>query len=124
MFIIGSEDILNEKAYICKNENEILKYHNNNLIIIESVKLAKFCFKEKIPYIVWTNSIVSMIYCHNLKANYFINEDIRFTSKLQKIANEYLMDSKIALMIHTKTSINKAIENGIDGVIFKSCIQN
>ncbi len=123
MFILGSQDILNEKAFFCRSEDDILKYYKNNLIIIKSIELAKFCFKNKIEYIVWTNDIVSMMYFYNLKANYFINENIEFTSNLQKIANEYLMDSKIGLIINDKQSITKAISYGIDGVIFKSCIE-
>jgi hypothetical protein len=121
LFILGSKNILNEKAYICKNIDEILKYHKSNLIIIKDIELAKFCFKNKIKYIAWINDIALMIYFFNLKANYFIHENIEFTSKLQKIANEYLMDSKIGLIANNDNCIKKAIEYGIDGVIFKSC---
>ena len=122
MFIIGSEDLLNEKIFICEDENSVLKHYENNFILIKTLALARFCFKKNIRYIAQTNNLITMMYFHNLKASHFFSEDIKFACEMQKMANEYLMDSKIALLVSSKKDILEAMQNNIDGVIFKSCI--
>lgn len=121
MFIIGSEQLFNETIYICNNQEEIAKKENKN-IIIKDIKLAKFCHEKKINYFAICNNIIDMMYFSSLQAKYIVSENLDFAKTMQDVANEYLLDSKIALIIHKKEDIIKAISKKIDGVIFNTSI--
>ena len=53
---------------------------------------------------------------------FLVCENISFARQLQAIANDYLFDSKIALIIKDDDELNDAIDARIDAVIYKSLI--
>jgi len=123
MIIIGDEQLKNEKIIFCKNKELIIQNIELGLILIDSIELAKFCLNKNIKYISQSDNIIDMIYFASLGSEYIYSKNIEFCSEMQKVANEYILDSKIALGISDKIQIKEAISHGIDCVIFNDCIR-
>ena len=117
--------ILNDKRFseeiFCKakNKEDIQNSPNNSTIIFtfdeKDIPLYKFCQTNNIPYGVEITSIKEFIFILNLGAKYAFCESIELASTLQKIADNYLTETKIIL----KTSIElleKAVLHEIDGI--------
>ena len=103
------EDIKHTKS----NSTLIFEYSENSLNIFE------FCKQNDIPYGVNINSIKELIFISNLNAKYSFVDNIEKAKIFQKIANEYLLDTKIILWINSFEEIEKIALLGIDGVKLK-----
>jgi hypothetical protein len=89
--------------------------------LVDSHKLAQYCQENKIPYAVVVNCIDDAIYANALGAGYMIcEEDAALT--IQPVAETYLFDTKVLVLIHSEKEIAKIARGGIDGVIFAEAI--
>jgi NAD(P)H-dependent flavin oxidoreductase YrpB (nitropropane dioxygenase family) len=89
--------------------------------LVDSHKLAQYCQENKIPYAVVVNSIDDAIYANALGASYMICEEDA-ALMIQPIAETYLFDSKVLVLIQNEKEIAKIARGGIDGVIFAGAI--
>jgi len=106
-----------------KTVEDIKKTPNNSTLIFDycdsSIEVYNFCKKNDIPYGVNISSIKELIFISNLNAKYAFADNIKNAKILQKIANEYLLDTKIILYIDNFEKIEEVAINGIDGVKLK-----
>lgn len=100
MIIIGSEFVEFSPVKISEFSKENLK--NTEFILV----------KNKIQAIFANANLVKFIVC----------EDLNLARQLQEIANDYIFDSKIALIINDDDELNKAIEARIDAVLYENAI--
>ena len=90
--------------------------------LVDSHTLANYCQENSIRYAVVVNSLDDAIYANALGASYIIcDEDTALM--VQPVAQEYLFDTRILVLIHSQKEISKIARGGIDGVIFAEAIR-
>ena len=125
MIIIGHPWI--ESSHFSKvfSQEDIEKSEVDNIVLLEplvdSINLAKYCQNNDIPYAVSVNTLNDAIFCNALDANFMICEEDE-ACVLPPIAQEYLFDTKILVLVHDEKDIAKIARSGIDGVIFAEAI--
>jgi len=125
MIIIGHPWI--ESSFFCKvfSEEDIKKCKANDIVLLEplvdGIDLAKYCQYNDIPYAVTVNTLIDAIFANALNASFIICEEDE-ACIIQPIAQEYLFDTKILVLVHDEKDISKIARSGIDGVIFSEAI--
>ena len=87
----------------------------------ESVPLAQYCQSRQIEYAVTVNEVRNAIIANALEAAYIVcqQED---AIAIQPIAERYLFDAKILVLIEEEKEIERLARSSIDGVIFPQAI--
>jgi len=90
--------------------------------LTESVPLAQYCQNRQIPYAVTVNEVRNAIMANALEASYIVcqQED---AIEIQPIAERYLFDTKILVLIEDEKEIERLARFSIDGVIFPEAIK-
>jgi len=121
--IILNEPFSSEKFVKVKTIEDIKNSPSNTTLIFDycesSIEVFNFCKINNIPYGVKINNIKELIFISNLNSKYAFTENIKQAEIFQKIANEYLLDTKIILLINSLEEIEKIALFGIDGVKLK-----
>jgi len=86
-----------------------------------SIELAKYCRKNDLIFAVTTGSIKEAIFANAVGASYVICQH-ELAIVLQKVAEEYLFDMKILVLVEGERGIEMMARFGIDGVIFSEAI--
>ncbi|MAC82773.1 MAG: hypothetical protein CL624_01430 [Arcobacter sp.] len=102
------EDIKNTKA------NSFISFGYNE-------KLLTYCFENDLDYVVIVTSIKEAIYANSLNARYIVCEKI-LAKSIQKIADNYMFDSKVLAQIESSDEIEEIALNEIDGIIYKNVL--
>ena len=119
MLIFGHKDIENEKFYSISNIAEISSTPPNSTIFCKfNIEILKFAKLNSISMAVEINTIQEAIFSEQFGVKYIIS-DLRTSSEIQKIADNYLYDSKILAWIEDISEIEKVAKLQIDGVILK-----
>ena len=125
MILIGHPWI--ESPEFCRvySKEDIEKSRPDQIVLLEplvdSHVLAQHCRNNEIAYAVVVNSLDDAIYANALGAGYMIcDEDTALV--IQPIAENYLFDTKVLVLIHSEKEIAKIARGGIDGVIFAGAI--
>ena len=108
-FIFNIEEIKNTKA-----NSTILFYYDDEIIL--------YCYENELPYAVIVTSIKEAIYSNNLNAKYIISQK-ELSIELQKIADNYIYDSKILAIIDSNEEFEKIAKCEIDGIIYRYLIK-
>ncbi len=121
--IILEPPFCEEKFQKVTTLEEIKTTKPNSTLIFDycdsSIEVYNFCKINNIPYGVKINTIKELIFISNLNAKYAFADNIENAKIFQKIANEYLLDTKIILFIDSLEDIEKIAPLGIDGVKLK-----
>ncbi len=122
MIILGDKLIPFEDIFVIDSIEEIKNTKaNSTLIFTFDEKLLKYCFENNLNFAVLVNSIKEAIYSNNLGAKYIICSKI-LAKDIQKIAENYMYDSKILAIITSNDEFEEITESQIDGVIYKELI--
>jgi hypothetical protein len=104
---------------------EIEKTRPEEILLLEplnvSIELAKHCQRNGLRYAVTISDIREGIFANALGAAYVVSEHEQAIT-LQKIAEDYLFDAKILVLIEDERRIETMVRFGIDGVIFPAAI--
>jgi hypothetical protein len=125
MIIIGHPWI--ESIHFCKvfSEEDIKNSKPGDVVLLEplvdTIDLAKYCQLNDIPYAVTVNTLNEAIFCNALNAAYMICEEDE-ACVIQPIAQEYLFDTKVLVLIQEEKDIVKIARSGIDGVVLPEAI--
>jgi hypothetical protein len=125
MIIIGHPWIKSPKFHKVFAQEDIKKGGADDIVLLEplvdSNTLANYCQENNIVYAVVVNTLRDAIFADTLGAKYIIceNDD---ALNIQPIAQEYLFDTRILVLIHQEKEINQIARGGIDGVIFSEAI--
>lgn len=92
-----------------------LEFHENNLDIIKHMQANDIRFALKI------STITELIYASAFNAQYIIVSK-ELAKNAQSIAENYLFDAKILVMIETEKEIQELALLGIDGIIYSNAI--
>lgn len=125
MIIIGHSWI--KSSNFCKifSPADIKKSKANEVVLLEplakSHALAKYCQENKVSFAVTVNSLQDAIFANALGASYIVcKEDDALI--IQPVAQEYLFDTRILVLIQDEKEMSKIARSGIDGVIFQEAI--
>lgn len=103
------EEIQNTRA------NSIISFrYNENLLEYSSL--------NEVSFAVIVKSIKEAIYANALNALYIIC-DKQLSKSVQKIADNYMFDSKVLAIIESNEEIEEIAKNEIDGIIYKELIK-
>ena len=125
MIVIGHPWIKSQKLCKVFSIEDIKSSDSNDIVLLEplvdSHRFAQYCQENGIAYAVVTNNLDDAIFANALGAKYMIcEEDIALM--IQPIAQEYLFDARILVLIHNQKEISKIARGGIDGVVFAEAI--
>ena len=122
MIILGDKLIPFEDIFVIDSIEEIKNTKaNSTLIFTFDEKLLKYCFENNLNFAVLINSIKEAIYSNSLGAKYIICSKI-LAKDIQKIAENYMYDSKILAIITSNDEFEEITESQIDGIIYKELI--
>lgn len=100
-----------------------IKHTNSNSTIIFyfQEEILKYCFENELSSAVIVSNIKEAIYANSLNAKYIIcNEDLAI--KIQKIADNYMFDTRVLAIIENSDEIESVALNEIDGAIYKDLL--
>lgn len=90
-------------------------FSENNLDIINHAKVNQMTLS------ISCQTISEIIYASSLEASYIIVKK-ELAQKANKLANDYLFDAKILVLIEEESEIEDLALLGVDGVIFTNAI--
>lgn len=122
MKIVGDKLVPFEEFYKISNIEDIKNTKANSpLFFTFNEEILKYCFKEDLEFFVKINSIKEGLYANSLNARYIVcNQDL--ARKMQKIADNYMFDSKILAIINLSDELENVAQDEIDGAIYKELI--
>lgn len=127
MIIIGHPWIKSNRFFKVFSIEGISKSQPEDIILLEplvdSNEYAQHCQDNNIPFAVVVNTLDDALYANALGAKYIICEEDD-ALMIQPIANEYLFDTRILVLIHSDKEISKIARGHIDGVVFAEAIIN
>ena len=125
MIIIGHPWIESNRFFKVFSIKGIEKSQPGDIVLLEplvdSHHYAIHCKDNNIPFAVVVSTLKDAIFANALGAKYIICEEDD-ALMIQPIANEYLFDTLILVLIHTEKEICKNARGKVDGVIFAEAI--
>lgn len=125
MIIVGHPWI--KSSHFCKvfSIEDIKKSNGSDIVLLEplvdSHSYAQHCQDNNIAFAVVVNTLDDALFANALGAKFIICEEDD-ALMIQPIAQEYLFDARILVLIHSEKDISKIARGGIDGVIFAEAI--
>jgi len=125
MILIGHPWIKSPEFCRIFSQDDIKASRTDQIVLLEplvdSHKLAQYCQENSITYAVVVNTLDEALYANALGAAYMIcDEDTALM--VQPVAQEYLFDTRVLVLIHSEKEISKIARGGVDGVIFAEAI--
>ena len=122
MIIIGDKLVPFEEVIYIKNIENIKYTKANSTIIFDyDEKTLEYSYKNNLSSAVVVSSIKEAIYCNSLNVKYIISEK-NLACEIQKIADNYMYDSKNLVIIDSNEEFEQTTIAQIDGVIYRELI--
>lgn len=122
MIIIGDKLIKHETITKISSIQEVSDTSSLSVLIFQyNEELMKYCFENDLKYGVIVSSLRESIYANALKSKYII-ADLDLAINIQKIAENYMFDSRVLVVIQSNENIETVALNHIDGVIYNNLI--
>ena len=122
MILIGDKLVPFEDVFLIKNIKDIENTKANSTVLFDfEEEILTYCYKNELFCAVVVNSIKEAIYCNNLNVKYIISEK-ELSIELQKIADNYMYDSKILAVIDSNEELEQVAKLEIDGIIYRNLI--
>lgn len=126
MIIIGDKLVpFEEMTYIknIKNIENIKDSKANSIVMFNyDEKMLKYAYENELSSAVIVTSITEAIYCNSLNVKYIISEK-HLAIQIQKIADNYMYDSKNLVIINSNEEFEHIAKDEIDGVIYRELIK-
>ena len=123
MILIGDKIILFNTFTNISTIEEIQNTRANSIISFRyNENLLEYSSLNEVSFAVIVKSIKEAIYANALNALYIIC-DKQLSKSVQKIADNYMFDSKVLAIIESNEEIEEIAKNEIDGIIYKELIK-
>lgn len=123
MILIGDKLVPFEDVFLIKNIKDIENTKANSTVLFDfEEEILTYCYKNELFCAVVVNSIKEAIYCNNLNVKYIISEK-ELSIELQKIADNYMYDSKILAIIDSNEELEQVAKLEIDGIIYRNLLK-
>jgi len=125
MLLFGHRFIENENFYHIADIDAVIKTPPSSTLYLEfseeNLDIISYLNNNNINFALSIANITELIYASTLNAKYiFVHKDLAKSS--QDIAESYLFDAKILVMIEDESEIEEFAIMGIDGVLFSRAI--
>ena len=121
MLIFGHKLIETPKFHFINNDNASFKEGINcfeyNEFLIEKA------LKEGVKFAILAKNEDEILFANALKAEFILLENENLAKKASKMAEFYLIDSKILFIIDRLKNLRNTYKIGIDGVILREIIK-
>ncbi len=125
MLIFGHRFILRDSFYHVFDIDSITNTPPNSIVHIEfkeeNLDIISHANLNQITISLYTKNIRDLVYASALNASFIIVKKSLATDA-KNIANEYLFDAKILVLIEEENEIEELALLGVDGVIFSNAI--
>jgi hypothetical protein len=125
MLIYGYAWIDSPKFVKVFSRDDISKTETGDILLLEplnvSIELARYCHKNSLPFAVTVNTLKEAILANALGSTFILCQ-YEQAIDIQKIADDYLFDSRILVLINSEREIETMAHFRIDGVIFPQAI--
>jgi hypothetical protein len=122
MILIGDELVPYGQISFISNIEQINSTKANSIILFNYDEvLLKYAYENELSSAVIVKSIKDAIYCNNLNVKYIISEK-SLSKQIQKIADNYMFDSKNLVIIDSNDEFEEMAITEIDGIIYRSLI--
>ena len=122
MILIGDEKIECEKIEKITSILDISSTTSNTTVLYNfDFDILKYTQKNHLSSAVVTKNLQEVIYASAFDVKYIIVNK-SFAQKAQNIANNYMLDSKILVVIESNEELVQNAIDEIDGVIYKKVI--
>lgn len=122
MILIGDKLVPFEEIFNIKNIEDIKTTKANSTISFGyDEELMKYSFENDLNSAIIVNSVKESIYANALNAKYII-VDKNLAKDIQKVAENYMFDSKILAIIESNEEIEEIASFEVDGVIYKTLL--
>lgn len=124
MKIIGHPLVEHEKFVKVDSIDDIGSVEACDTVLIQGenfLQIAKHCSKNSVKYASKIEKIEDALLLNALNAKYIIAEFER-AKLFQKLADEYMFDSKILCVVETGSDLERVALEFIDGVIYKGVL--
>lgn len=120
MLIFGHKLIASKIFKSIANEKDL----NTNQINCFSYdeNFIELCLRQDFDFAIKVKNENEVILANALKANFILCDDENLASKASKIAEFYLFDSKVLLIMPNLNELEKAYKLGLDGIILQDFI--
>ena len=123
MIILGDKNLPYENISFISSIEEIINTKaNSTLLFLYDLELLKYSYENELSSAVIVTSIKDAIYSNNLNAKYIISEK-HLAIQIQKIADNYMYDSKNLVIIDSNEEFEHIAKDEIDGVIYRNLIK-
>ena len=124
MILIGDKNIACERIEKITSVSDISSTTANTTILYSfDFKILRYCEENNISSCVVTRNLQEVIYASSFSVKYIVVEK-NISKHAQDIANNYMLDSKILVIIDTNDEIVDNALDEIDGVIYKEVVEN
>jgi uncharacterized protein YrrD len=124
MTVIGDKVIPFENIETISNIEDIKTTKSSGTVIFDfNTDIMTYCKNNSVKYGVIVSSIKEAIYANALGAKYIIS-DINTAERIQKVAQNYMFDSRILAIIKDSSFLEEAATKEIDGVVYQNLIEN
>jgi len=124
MILIGDKNIACETIEKITSVSDISSTTANTTILYSfDFEILRYGEKNNISSCVITKNLQEVIYASSFGVKYIVVEK-NISKHAQDIANNYMLDSKILVVIDTNDEIVDNALDEIDGVIYKEVVEN
>ncbi len=118
MILLGDENIVYETLSLISSSQDIISTQANSTLVFEyNIDLIKYCHDNALGFAVMVKDIKAVIYTSQFDVKYiFCNKGI--VNSVQKIAENYMFDAKILVIIDNSDEIVWVAQNEIDGAVY------
>ena len=122
MILIGDKLVPCESIGFINSFDDIKNTASNSTVSFRfNEELLAYCFKNSVNSAVLVSNIKEAIYSNALNAKYIIAQK-ELAQKIQKVAENYMYDSKILAIIQSNDELEEIASMEIDGVIYSNLL--
>ena len=124
MVLIGDNNVECETIEKIESISDIKSTSPNTTVLYNfDFEMLKYSEQNNIASCVVTKSLQEVIYASSFSVKYIVVEK-NISKHAQEIANNYMLDSKILVIIDTNDEIVDHALDEIDGIIYKKVVDN
>lgn len=120
MILINHPLFNDDKLYTVENIASIKKSPSNSVLIINDIQnqeLINYACKNQLDFALYASNLTEAIYANKFGAKYILINK-KEVKAVQKLADTYLFDAKILVLINSENEIETLAQEEVDGCIF------
>lgn len=124
MILIGDKNIACENIEKITSISDISSTSSNTIVLYDfDFEILKYTQENNLDSAIIVKDLKEVIYASTFTVKYIIVEN-NIAKHAQEIVNNYMLDSKILIVINSDDELVENALDEIDGVIYKSVVEN